>query len=132
MEGTFSNDGSLDKKGPGHGVQGEGLGGSNIGGVDDKKSHQADKVASETGRKEKDGYLSANAGAGVGYDPASGGASSIMEKPEGGRLADAQGQATTSGNPGSTQRNDQKTQVIADKQLISSSTLGFRCMGLNA
>ena len=39
------------------------------------------------------------------YDPASGGASSIMEKPEGGRLADAQGQATTSGNPGSTQRS---------------------------
>lgn len=66
VEGTFGNDGSLKKVGPGHGVQGEGLGGSNVGGVDDKKSHQVDKVESETGRTEKQGYISANAGSGVG------------------------------------------------------------------
>ena len=66
VEGTFGNDGSLKKVGPGHGVQGEGLGGSNIGGVDDRQSHQVDKVESETGRKEKGGYISPNAGSGVG------------------------------------------------------------------
>ena len=66
MEGTFGNDGDLKKTGPGHGVQGEGLGGSNIGGVDDKQSHQVEKAEAETGHKEKEGYISSAAGAGVG------------------------------------------------------------------
>ncbi len=48
------------------------------------------------------------------YDPASGGASSIMEKPESGRNNDSQGQATTSGNPAASQRCD-SLEFVFDK-----------------
>ena len=69
MEGTFGSDGELKKTGPSD-VTAEGLGGSNIKGVDDSKTRT--DAEADTGRTVSDQHINtSNIYPRVGTDPAS-------------------------------------------------------------